>query len=344
MRVFGLLIGAAIAVAGAADAGAQESDLARRAVAEHIRPGYAAFAAAAETLIAPAEACDADRLRAAFHAGFDAWLRIEHIAFGPVEQGDRRFAILFWPDPKGHTPRGLKRLEENADPVVDDPDAFAKRSIAVRGFGALERLLFEADEPRDFAGDGGDYRCRLALAIARDLSRTASAVAAEWNAPEGIARALTRPGSDPAFQSDADVRRALFKSLDGGLEKISAMRLGRPLGTFERPRPRRAETWRSGRSMRNVREALAGLERYYAVAFARTLDEAAAARLTAAFARTRAVAERTPDDMRALSRDPQARFRVEALQSRVRELQRLVRKQVAPALGVAAGFNALDGD
>ena len=42
--------------------------------------------------------------------------------------------------------------------------------------------------------------------------------------------------------------------------------------------------------------------------------------------------------------DPQARFYVEALQQTLRGVQEAVGNEIGQSLGVAAGFNALDGD
>ena len=42
--------------------------------------------------------------------------------------------------------------------------------------------------------------------------------------------------------------------------------------------------------------------------------------------------------------DPQARPAVERLLEELRGVRRLLQERLAPALGLAAGFNALDGD
>lgn len=334
---------AALAIAAPAQAETGDSALAEIAVAQHILPAYDAFAAAAEALGAPARACDAEGLRAAYHAAFDAWMGAQHIALGPVEAESRRFSIAFWPDSKGFVSKALDRLIDAEDPVVDDPEAFARVSVAAHGLTALERLLYDENGERSF-GEG--YRCRFAQAVAADLARTAHAIRDGWTGEDGFATVLTSAGApgNALYLTPEDAARDLFKSLDGGLQGLVDLRLGRPLGMFDRPRPRRAEAWRSTRSMRNVRLSLAALETYYRDVFAVALTEAERAKIDASFARARRLAERAPDAMHEAVAVPAQRLKVEALQTQLRLLQEMLRKTLAPALGVTIGFNSLDGD
>ena len=102
--------------------------LAERALDEHILPGFERLSAAATALDAAAEAaCAGDgpietrRSRPPMREAFDAWAGIGHIRFGPAEEDNNGFAIEFWPDTKGSTPRTLAALVAAEDPVVDDP-------------------------------------------------------------------------------------------------------------------------------------------------------------------------------------------------------------------------------
>jgi predicted lipoprotein len=62
------------------------------------------------------------------------------------------------------------------------------------------------------------------------------------------------------FQSPREAQRALHTALSKVLEFLHDQRLGRQFGTFDRPRPNRAEARRSGRSLRHVRLSLEALE------------------------------------------------------------------------------------
>lgn len=322
-------LSAGLAVPAVAQAPSPEdaAALAARGVAVHIRPAYRGLADATAALTVPAEACDAPALRAAYDDAFDAWMGVQHIAFGPIEQDGRRFAVAFWPDTKGFAAKALNRLTRAEDPAALAPEAYAKVSVAARGLLALERMLFDQDGPIE-ALEG--YRCDLTAAIARDLAATAATVAAEWNAP---------PQGAPAEQLGA-----LYASFDSGLESLTALRLGRPLGSAKRSWPRRAEAWRSGRSMRNIRLSLAALAALHRDVFAQALTETERDQFEATLARTLEIAGRAPDDLPAALEDPQARFGIEALQSRISGLQRLGRQIVAPRLGATIRFNSMDGD
>ncbi len=311
-----------------------ETGLAARAVETHILPGYSALARETAALVPAAAACDLDALRAAYHSAFDAWMQIQHIAFGPIEQGDRRFAIAFWPDTKGFTRKALSRLIAARDPVVEDDAAFGRLSVAARGLFAIERLLFEGD---GFSGEDGAYRCGLALAISRAIARTSADVLSEWTTPEGAAASF-------ATAPEQAVAADLFRSIDGGLEALSALRIGRPLGTPERVWPRRAEAWRSGRSARNIQISLASLQAMFDSVFAPALTPETQARLASKFVRTQTVVVRMPQDFTAIETDALAKLRLEAAQARIRDLQQAVRETLAPALGIPVGFNSLDGD
>lgn len=323
----------AVPAAVSPSTGHADEALVDRALDRHILPAYARLAEAAATLKTPAANCDAAALRTAYHATFDAWMGAQHIAFGPVEQGDRRFAIAFWPDTKGFTRKALDRLIKAKDPIVSDPEGFARLSVAARGLFALERLLFE---PPGIEGPDNAYRCALAGAITHALAETTAAVLDGW-ADSGGAVALR--ADDPKHAASE-----LFRSVDGGLEALSALRIGRPLGTPERVWPRRAEAWRSGRSARNIQLGLAAAQGLYEDVFAPLVAPETHADLLSKFERTRTVAGRIPEDFSVIETDLQARLRLEAAQMRIRDLQQALRAALSEALDVPVGFNALDGD
>lgn len=134
----------------------------------------------------------------------------------------------------------------------------------------------------------------------------------------------------------------LFKSLSTGLQFTSDIRIGRPLGTIDHPRPKRAEAWRSGRSLHHIEISLDAL-RAIALLLAET-DPMVMTRLEIAFDRAHALIVDLDDPTFANVADPQGRFRVEALKNAIDNILAIVRDELGPTLGVTAGFNALDGD
>ncbi|WP_170441287.1 imelysin family protein [Ruegeria arenilitoris] len=299
---------------------------------DHLAEATAALDATARADCAPGSA----DLRAAYHAAFDAWISASHLRFGPTEVGDRAFALAFWPDSKGFTPKALSAMIAAEDPAIADPDAFAETSIAGRGFLALERMLYDPA----FA-DRGDaaYRCGLIRAIAADIHRTAGAIDRDWH---GYARIMTQPGPERPYRSSDEALQELYKALTTGLEFTADTRLGRPMARFDRPRPNRAEARRSLRSLRHVELSLVAL-RDLAARLAADHPQIAAA-LDDAFARSIARAQALDDPALAGVAEPQGRLRIEALQQSINDIRSLAAAQLGPTLGISAGFNSLDGD
>lgn len=307
------------------------------ALDESILPAAAGFAGAAAALDAAAKAdCRAEALRPAYHAAFDAWMGVSHLRFGPLEEDGRALAIAFWPDKRGMAESTVARLIADADPAVDDPVEFAQVSVAGRGLFALERLLY--DPARDSYG-ADSYECRLSQAIASDLARMAEEIDREWR--EGFADELRAAGEPGAgrFLTEKEAVQALFTALDAGLEFDSEQRLGRPLGSFDRPWPTRAEARRSERSLRNVVLSLEALR-----GFARALADGPIPETEDAFADALAKAEALNDPVFAGVADPSSRLKVEILQQAIERIRRSARTEIGAPLGVAAGFNSQDGD
>ena len=296
---------------------------------DHILPGHASFVAATAALAeVAAEDCAPEAVKPAYHAAQDAWIGISHIQFGPIEDQGLSLAMAFWPDPKDATGKAIGRLMARKDPIVDRPEDFAEVSVAAQGFTALERLLYE---PQADAG----YACRLTQAIAAGLARNALAINEGW---AGHAALMRGAGDNDRYQSSDEVARALYTALTGGLEFLHDQRLGRPLGTFDRPRPRRAEAWRSGRSLPNILLSLDALEAL-ALAMADDLPET-----IRAFATARDRAARIEDPTLSEVADPSGRVKVESLQQAVAAIQLAVALEIGEGLGIKAGFNSLDGD
>lgn len=298
-------------------------------VKDQILPGYASFREKAAALAAD-PSCEAEALRPAFNAAFDAWLAVGHLRLGPAEDEGRALAIAFWPDPKGLGQKAQTRLL-TGDPADLEPQRFAAQSIAARGLFALERLLYPE---KPLPADG----CALIRATSADLAHMAGAIEDDWTG--GYADKLLAPGAagNETFLTETEARQALFTQLATGLEFLSDQRLGRPLGTFDKPRPERAEARPSGRSQRNILLSLKALQ-----AFAVAL-EPQSPQTQAAFDRAIMLAETLDDPILEGAGDPQKRLKIEILQQAVQSVRETAIAEIAPALGVDLGFNSQDGD
>ncbi|MCG3266876.1 imelysin family protein [Yoonia sp. I 8.24] len=316
------------------------SDLTSVALDTHVLPGYARLAAQSQVLADVAQDdCDAASpvLTAAYGDAFDAWIGVSHMRFGPSEVDDRAFALAFWPDSRGVTPRSLLGLISDEDPIGLDAAAYADVSIAARGFYALEFLLY--DDAVATAGSDS-YRCALIQTVTADIAILTQAIDAEWR--DSYADLLRHPSDTGIYRSDEEAAQELFKAVSTGLEFLGDTRLGRPLGTFDRPRPTRAEVWRSQRSQRHVTLSLAALRELALVLSADDVQVHTA--MENAFDRAQDRIARIDDPAFAGVSDPSGRFVIEVLQQEISAIRTVVRNELGPKLGVVAGFNALDGD
>lgn len=300
-------------------------------VQDHILPGYDQLVADTEALsVLAAETCDAKALAPAYHAAFDAWMGVQHIHLGPAEDDGRSLAIAFWPDPKGLGWKNQFALL-TGDPANLEPKAFAEQSVAARGLTGLERLLWPSEPlPAD--------PCALIRATADDLARLAKDIRDGWT--DGYAGLLLKAGEEgnTAYLTTDEARQALFTLVVSGLEQVRDQRLGRPMGSFDRPAPEKAEARASGRSLRNVLLALKAQRQMIANLVAD------APKTLAALDHAITLAEGLDDPVFAGVATPEGRLKVEVLQQAIEQARIAAVDELGAALGVSLGFNAQDGD
>src|SRR3546814_19685235 len=118
----------------------------------------------------------------------DAWMAVQHLRFGPSLLFLRVDRVEFWPDKRGTVGRHLAQLLSDHDPQPLAPRVFAHGSVAVQGFPALERLLYESDDVVWMTSFG----CAVPCAIGGHLERIGAGLLEDWPAggePFGIRRA-----------------------------------------------------------------------------------------------------------------------------------------------------------
>ncbi len=305
---------------------------------QQILPGMQTLASTSEQLAKVAQTdCHADSppLRDAYGTAFDAWISVSHLRFGPTEANNRAFALAFWPDSRSKIPKVLAKIIRDDTPELDQPSQFATYSIAARGFYAMEFLLYDANISQLGTPE---TRCRLTRAIATDIATTARQIQIDWQ--DNYAAQMRTPGD--RYQTEAEIKQELYKALNTGFQITADMRLGRPLGSFDHPRPNRAEARRSGRSLHHVVLSLQALE---PLALALSGDNAVLAEnFQAGFTKVLSTAARLNDPVFAGVADPRSRFRIESLQQQVNDLRTIADTDLGPSLGVDPGFNSLDGD
>lgn len=316
----------------------------------HVIPAYEAFARATAALESDAAsfcaAPDAARLATLqnnFHAAMDGWQGAQHIQFGPITYFNWNFRIQYWPDDNGTGARQLAALIAAQDPAVLEDEAFDRQSVGVQGFQALENLLFDDDSLAQLQGDA--YRCQVMQTIAANIDEIASGVSTRWK--DEFRTTVANADERGFFESAEDATIDYLKALVEPVRRIQQQKLEAVLGeTPEAVRERRAESWRSQRTLRNIKLNVAALEHEFTAsepALSSVLQEADVESINAAFAKLTASLDAQPDSLADALAAPDGHA---ALLQVVAELDALFETLEASLKNtdLYLGFNSLDGD
>lgn len=328
-----------------------------KAIDGYILPGYARLAVTSEQLAKEMRSfChtpDEDRwsqARAAYHQAMDSWQYIQVIRFGPIEHSLRGYRMQFWPDKRQSVSRHLARLLDKPDPNALEPQTFANASVALQGFSALERLLFDPDTLSGEFGQSGTnaFHCQLMQAITRNMAGIAKALLSEWQKGASSHRALIASASlgNKAYADGAEVSARLFNSLFTQIELMLDGKLLAPLGeSLQMARGRRSESWRSSRSLRNLTTNLQAVQKLTQLAFiSRLADPLLNKRIEDQMAICHQRIEHIALPLHLAVADSSQRQHVKRLLAALSKLKQILITELAPALEIPIGFNSLDGD
>lgn len=336
----------------------------RALVDEHVIPRYQRLAEATVNLAdrsrkfcAAPDKEGLNKLRDRFHGAMDAWMGVQHIRFGPVGLYLRYNRFQFWPDKHNTGARQLRRALAEQDGSRLTPEEFSDTSVALQGFTALERLLYGADVGAAlFRTDAGSpsYHCRLVEAIAGNLAAMSRDIVREWTAGDPSYREiiLGAEKGNRYFRSSSEVSSQFLNNLYTEIQLIVDYKLLAPLGADgAMTNARRAESWRSRRSLRNIKLNLQAAKSVYDIGFSSilasqggegtALDKEIRHGFSAALDASDAVDQSLYEAIESSSARPPA---VQRLLEAVSNLKRQVGAELPLALNLSLGFNALDGD
>ncbi|WP_417585762.1 imelysin family protein [Nitrincola sp.] len=232
---------------------------------QQVIPGYqqlvnstAQLAAATEQLCLQPDDQQLQLAQTRYRHAMTDWQSIKHINFGPVTLLMRNFALQYWPDKRNSGSSHLR--DALADTSVQfDPEFFSHSPISVKGFPALERLLFSDTAPDSLSDMSAE--CRLAQGIAEYIHQTAVDIHSEW---PNMRERMLGAGDNNYFDLHADAATLLMKSLAESPEALRDNKVLAPLGnSYDRVRWQRSESWRSEQSISNLRTNLAALHSLY---------------------------------------------------------------------------------
>ena len=103
-------------------------------------------------------------LRSKFHYALNAWMKIQHIRFGPIQDFNAHSRIQFWPDKHAVSIRQLNKIIKQKNLESLDPNNFTFKSVAIQGFPTLETILYTKHEDL-LKGDKSQYLCDLTSSI-----------------------------------------------------------------------------------------------------------------------------------------------------------------------------------
>lgn len=324
-----------------------------------VLPAYQALADTTEALAqAATAACKipaAERfagLSRAFVAAMEAWQRAQPLAYGPVTWENRTARIHLWPQRDGQAQAAIERALADASPVLITPAGLRDAPPVLQGFGSLEILIFGMQPMDKVKPIESDYGCALAKAASRSLASLAVEVLEDWHRSGGFREAVaTAKGGNDSYFDAAEASGDLLRAIVGALDIVIALKLEPPLGrSINKARPQRAESWRSRRSLANIRANLETAKDLFASpgGFAEQLEAVGARPLADGMAQA---LEESPAMLGQLQRplseavtNPEHRAQLEVLLDHLRSLRVLARNQLARELDLILGFNATDGD
>ena len=106
---------------------------------------------------------------------------VQPIAFGPIRSSGAMSVIQLFPYGRDAITRQVNQAVAAMDPALVAAGGLVGKSVALTGFPALERLLYDADGlPVTTRTPETAYACALAVAVARNLAGIAASILAEW--------------------------------------------------------------------------------------------------------------------------------------------------------------------
>jgi uncharacterized protein len=318
-------------------------------------PAYRTLAEASEvqekawaTFAADRPVGDFASLKAAYNGLCDAWATAQIVKTGPISLFLRYDRFAYWPEARNVTTRTLDALLRASDPKELTPETLAHDNVAAQGLTALERLLYDGDNPEGLlkaSGQAGIWRVSVGQGLAANLAGIAKDVLADWTAPDGVrAMIAANKGWKSIFANTQESASLLLTDLVGAFRVMHDIKLLPVMGAnIDAAKPKSAEAWRSARSQRDLKlnlDATHAMER----PFAASATAAHRARLETLFAAAEKAMAAVPADMGEAAADPKRRPQLETARLALKAVQTEMAKSLPGDLGVILGFNGLDGD
>lgn len=331
----------------------------RQSIEGYIRPAFKGFAADTAALPPAIDAVCADptqKTKAIFADRYKAVVQsfggVSFLRFGPLIEDHRLDSLAFMPDPRGIGQRQIRKILAADDPSVTDPIGLREKSVALQGLTALQLIAFDKDGKVLLGSEGEktDYICGYASAISRNVAKIASDISTEWQDEKGYSLRLISPDTATGqIRSSKEAIETIFNGLVTGLIVVKDQELLPTIGTEKKKaKAHRMPFSRSGNGMAYMIAELKGIKgALEAAGFSPALDEEFAwilGSLAFEFENAIGTLEAIDGPVRQSIKSDETYGRLTLLMITMNSLRDTMALELAGALGLSGGFNALDGD
>ncbi|WP_299478169.1 imelysin family protein [uncultured Roseibium sp.] len=288
----------------------------------------------------------------AYSETIESFSRIQFLRFGPLLEDDRLSRLAFLPDPRGTAQRQIRKIYAAKDDSVLSAETLRDKSVAVQSLTAFDLIAFDKDTNIVLGADGENraFTCGYALAIAQNVAAISQSVASEWRDPEGYSRLLLSGGGENArFRTSQEALESVFNALTTGVTIAKDQDILPALGTSaDKAKPRRFPFSRSANSVVYLSGELGGLRDALTSMNLKRLmpseDQWTLDTIGFEFKNAGTYLSALTVPLRNTFAEDGNYNRVAALSIVLSSIQELMSEGVAGSLGLAGGFNALDGD
>ncbi|HAE02226.1 MAG TPA: hypothetical protein DCG04_12405 [Rhodospirillaceae bacterium] len=279
--------------------------------------------------------------------------RIEAFRFGPARDDNRFERLLFWPDPRGRGLQQVQALLLEQDESATRLDTLQQKSVAVQGLLALDFVLFGTGYEAQTTPEGA-FRCRYGATMAQSVQQLSNALYDGWQKPGGYGDLMKSAGPDDVrYKTTGEAMQEFLRAAREQLQILRDTKLMPPLQeSLDTAKPKLAPFWRSDLTLLSIisnvegvadlidswslENALPADRRYLAEQLALELNTA-----RDALQQTEMSADRTFEGHLSTQEDYD---RLTYASLPLTGAIKLLTSDVPAALGLIAGFNAMDGD
>jgi predicted lipoprotein len=269
------------------------------------------------------------------------WAAVQPINFGPITYLKRQVRMQYWPDKHNVGGKQLRQLLLNQNTIT--LEALQKKSVAIQGLPALERLLFSTKSLTQ-------ENCGLAYRISENIKSIAQETVDGWTQSPALFMNdfSSKNYHYGTYSSASEITSVIAKSITHSLALIEQEKLKATIkNDNKKSNPRKLEAWRSGISSKLIHANLTTVENMYLSVFSNQLipknselDKRIRNEITFIKLSTSAL-ETT---LREALTSNKNEIEFITWKGEIKNLQRLIHQAFHKELGLTFSFNSLDGD